>query len=477
MNSWSRIRKSRAWLGAALMGAAALAASAQNTTMNYFASIAEVSGSMRWSNCAFSGEGTLHAVFGHPGPADSPVWYVSYDGRTGSTPLAITGSTTRLGLMPNIAANKLGVVAVVWGQASTDGVYLRVLDPDTKTWGAVETVAEGYGNDEPCVVVDSKGSIYIAWFTKGSGGIYVRAKINGQWEDIFRQPEDGLTKQHFIAVGPDDFVHMVWMDKELGYFTGRYSYRSRGTGWTTPTGWTIVGEPTHPSIALTPDNVPWVASGDATVPDESFSEIWVMNLNRTDQRFKIGQDLSQHYPRIVSDINGKLHVVIQTGSNDFGYGAGFSINIGGSFLPFQQLDGNWPMEAGAASDFGINVAACWTSINFGTGTSSLLINTLYMVSPTVPPLNASLIIQAAGLLKSSSVSYVFNWQKNPLNNDENLTGYRIFISDSTGAWAPYLTVSPTTLSATIKFPSRGQKPKFALAAVSKSGFESAKVTF
>ena len=58
-----------------------------------------------------------------------------------------------------------------------------------------------------------------------------RAKVNGVWEDVFRHPEVGLTKQHHMAIGPDDVVHLVWIDKNYGTFTGQYSKRSRSFAW------------------------------------------------------------------------------------------------------------------------------------------------------------------------------------------------------------------------------------------------------
>ena len=45
---------------------------------------------------------------------------------------------------PNIAINKTGIMAVVWGQQQSDSIYLRTYDTVAKTWGNIETVATGY---------------------------------------------------------------------------------------------------------------------------------------------------------------------------------------------------------------------------------------------------------------------------------------------------------------------------------------------
>ncbi len=451
--------------------------------LNYQAQVATGNGQVRWSNCQFDPDGTLYVVYGNPGftpwaavSTNNPIWLVNYDGTSASTPFNITNTTTVDAYQPDIAINKSGIIAVVWGQQQSDSIYLREYDPTAKTWGNIETVATGYGNYEPAVAVDSQGNIFMAWFTALSGGVYSRAKINGVWEDVFHQPSIGLTKQHHMAIGPDDVVHLVWIDKNYGTFTGQYSKRSRSFGWTNPNEWWIVGEPTHPSITITPDNVPWVASGEAVEAFELYAEVWLMNLNTRTQRYKVGQNISQHYPHIQADSNGKLHVAIQAGGNDIGYGIFYTNNLNNDFLNLQLLPGGQPMQEGIHSDGQGNTAVCWTSLGSGNS-SDIYIASLKPISPTRPPVNLTMSITTNGVLKGTTLTYNLSWAKNPLNNDDNLAGYKIYVQDAGGSWAPSMSVPVTSLTAAIQVSSRFHKMKFAIVAVAKSGFESERAEF
>jgi hypothetical protein len=472
----------RLLLAAALLAGVAQSPFAQET-LNYQAQVATGNGQVRWSNCQFAPDGTLYVVYGNPGftpyasvSTNNPIWLVSYDGTSASTPFNVTGTTTVDAYQPDIAINKAGIIAVVWGQQQSDSIYLRVYNPVAKTWGNIETVATGYGNYEPAVAVDSQGNIFMAWFTALVGGVYSRAKVNGVWEDVFRQPSVGLTKQHHMAIGPDDVVHLVWIDKNYGTFTGQYSKRSRSFAWTDPEGWYIVGEPTHPSITITPDNVPWVASGEAVEALELYAEVWVMNLNAPKQRYKVGQDISQHYPHIQADSNGKLHVAIQAGGNDIGYGVFYTNNLVNDFSNLQLFPAGQPMQEGIHSDNQGNTAICWTSINSGN-TSDIYIASLNPISLTRPPIDLGISISASGVLKGTTLTYYLSWAKNPLNIDANMAGYKIYSQDSGGSWVPYTSVPVTSLTAEIRISSRFQKMKFAIVAVSKSGFESDRALF
>jgi len=472
----------RAVMAVFLLAGAAQFPFAQDA-LNYQARVGAGNGQVRWSNCQFAPDGTLYVVYGNPGhtpwapvSTDNPIWLVSYDGASASTPFNVTGTTTVDAFQPDIAINKSGIIAVVWGQQQADSVYLRLFDPVTKTWGGIETVAAGYGNYEPAVAVDSQGNIFMTWFTALSGGVYSRARINGVWEDVYRHPSVGLTKQHHMAIGPDDVVHLVWIDKNYGTFTGMYAKRSRAFGWTNPEEWKIVGEPTHPSITITPDNVAWVASGEAVEEFELYAEIWVMNLYAPTQRYKIGQNISQHYPHIQADSNGKLHVAIQAGGNDIGYGVFYANNLDNNFLNLQLLPGGRPMEEGIHSDGQGNTAVSWSSIGSGNS-SEIFIASLKPISPTRPPVNPALSILTSGVLKGTKLTYNLSWAKNPLNRDDNLTGYKIYAQDSGGAWAPYASVPATSLSTSVEVSSRFHKLKFAIVAVAKSGFESERALF
>ena len=472
----------RLFLAAALLALMAQFPFAQDA-LDYQTQVAAGNGQVRWSNCQFAPDGTLYVVYGNPGftpwaavSKDNPIWLVSYDGSSASTPFNITDTTAVDAYQPNITISKSGIMAVVWGQQQSNSIYLRVYDPVAKTWGSIETVATGYGNYEPAAAIDSQGNIFMAWFTALSGGVYTRARINGVWEDISRQPAIGLTKQHQIAIGPDDVVHLVWIDKNYGTFTGKYSKRSRSFAWTAPEEWVILAEPTHPSITVTPDNVLWVASQEAVDPMEHFSEIWIMNLNTPSQRFKVGQDISQHYPRIQADSNGKLHVAIQAGGNDIGYGTFYANNLNDDFLNVQLLPGGRPMQEGIHSDGQGNTAVCWTSIGSGNS-SQIYVASLKPISVTLPPLNPTMAITTNGVMKGTKLAYNLSWAKNPLNKDENLAGYKIYGQDVGGAWVPYANVPVTDLSTTIEISGRFHKMKFAIVTVSISGFESERVTF
>jgi hypothetical protein len=453
---------------------------AQNL-LNHQVKVATGPGNVRWSQCAFSPDGVLHVVYATADSeaAGNGVWYVKYDGTTASTPYNVLDSEYASGLRPSISINPRGQICIAWGEANTDSVFMRTGNSANGYWNPIEQVADGYGYYETWNAQDSAGNIYVTWYGEYGGGAWCRAKINGVWEE----PEHmgfGTGKQSCIICAPDDTAWLGWREKFDGGYHMYYSRRTPTTGWTEPKLLPIVGEPSHPFFAVSPSNEVYLASGEITVEDESFQEIWIVRLNETTNPMEpVLPNIMQHYPVIACDANGKLHLIMQIGGGDFGDGIKYTNKISGQWVPWQTIPAGLPKIGGLSCDPYGNTAVCWSSIDTRSGNADIYVNSLNLIRPQFfePPVSLGIEISMTGVRRTPGIEYHLSWQANPKNDDAFLKGYKIYMKEGDADWAPVTQVVPATKSVTLNFSDRTKRRKFSIVTVAAGGAESTPVIF
>jgi hypothetical protein len=456
-------------------------------------------GRIRWSQCAFTPDGVLHVVYGTANsnaPVENAVWYIKYDGTTTTAPVDLTNPTPSLtinptgyGFRPTISTNSQGKICVAWGVSTsrTGEVKLRIFDPAIGTWGPIELVdpvtegGQGDGYYEPYTVLDSEGNIYIVFYNENGAGWMTNAKIDGVWEGN-RRLGDGTGKQGYIIASPNGTIWTAWRQKDAYGYYGLYSTRTKTTGWASPTWVRLDGEPAHPCLAVGADNHPFLAVGEEAGAGE---EIGILKLLTNHAEASPVQIIMQHYPRIVVDANGNLHLAIQRGGGDYGDGIEYTNNIGlnatdwNNWKDVQYLPAALPKLPGLAADPFGNVAISYTSLNTDAGSADVIINSLKPIQPMYfePPVDLGISISMTGLRKSPGITYNLTWAANPKNDDRFLMGYKIYMKVGDGAWTAMTEVSPATKSASFTFQDATQRRLFSIDTVSIGGMEGQTVVF
>ncbi len=443
--------------------------------------VAQTTNGVRWVQLAFGPDGVAHIVWEedlYTGPGHE-IMYISYDGVKASTPINLKSAPGVIGERPYIACGPKGHIAVVWGQE--DSVYLRLYDPYQKRWLPVESVKIGYGGDEPCVAVDGEGNVYVFWYTYKHGRVYSRAKVGGSWEETKRLSSFARATQGAIAIGKDGQIWAVWREKEPnGEYKLWYSKRKKETSWTAARRVNDAGaSSSHPHIAVGPDNLCYVIHGDVDEATGTNQEIWMIQINEKDNPRELAIPLYlQHYPRIAIDKDGNKHVAVQIGAGDFGDGIRYTNNIGGKWKDPITFFAVWPKIPGIAHDGFGNIGLSWSSMMGEGGVTTIWFTSLYPVvkKSFYPPQNLNAFL-SFDPQNPNQLTYNFSWEKNPLNKDEDLEGYQIYLKRGTGPYSPLLKVSKSSLSASWITSEFDESFQFAVTTVALSGLESELAVF
>ena len=445
--------------------------------------IAQGDARTRWTQCAFSPDGLLHVVYvtADSYASGNGVWFVTYDGTTATTPYNVTDDPNATAMRPTITSNTNGMICVAWGDGNMNRIFCRLYDTSSQTWGAIELVDEGDGWFEPFCALDKENNIYIVFYNEYSSGWMTNAKINGVWEGA-RMIGFGRGKQGDIVAAPNGVIWTAWREKGEGGYSMWYSKRTKDTDWADPRFVRLAAEPSHPHMACGfNDDTPYLASGEITVADESFQEIWIMYLNETTNPLQHpAQNIMQHYPVIAVDAFGNLHLAIQRGGGDYGDGIQYTNNIGGTWKDVQYLPASVPKEAGIDADPFGNVAIAYSSTDTrAEGKADIIINSLYPIKPMYfePPVNTTIAISLASVRKAPGINYSLSWASNPKNNDSQLRGYKIYMKEGTGQWTAMAEVSAATKTASFSFADKTKKRLFSIVTVSIGGAESKPVIF
>lgn len=449
-------------------------------TMGNNKMVAKVTGGVRWSQCAFGPDGVLHICFEEDTDRGHPIWYFNYDGTKSSELFNVTDSMDRRGERPGITVSPRGYVVVTWGEDIGDMVFMRVYNPQTKAWQPIETVGAGYGWSEPNAAMDAAGNIYIFYSSESAGRVYVRAKLNGVWEEA-KKLNSAYGKQGGVAVGPDGTAWALWREKQSnGNYKNWYSKRVKGGAWTSAAVvWTGGGSASHPYITVGPNNIAIAAWGDIDPVLESGAEIRTMRLETGETREIPIPMYMQHYPRPAVDANNKIHLAVQLGGGDTGDGCFYTNNVTGSWSSTQALLSSWPKVPGISADVFGNVAICQSNMLFSTAGSEIYV---WSLQPIVPkrffaPLNLSATVALKSLRKAPEITYNLAWSANPENTEAFIQGYDIYVKEGEGEYTLLTSVSKTTFATSLKFTDLTKKRRFALATVGPSGVESDLVEF
>jgi hypothetical protein len=445
---------------------------------------AHVGGKVRMSQVALGADGIAHLVFVEILDEDvrNPLFYVSYDGQKSSSPYMLTRSIDTYATQPHIAANSRGQVVAVWSEPRDDSIFMRVLDPQTKTWGPEQRVSN-WGVDEPSVAMDKDGNVHVFFYDSGDGRCYVRSKINGVWErEFLLSRSDVRCVQGNVVLAKDGTVWACWLQQAWvgNYAEYKTHYRKRLPNSTTwlPQSWVNeTGESQErPYIGVGPNGIPWLTWQDVD-PGES-TQIVVCKLDESSNPMEmVTGRWTQHFPRIAVDINNKVHLAIQQGAGDEGDGMLYKNNVDGGWSA-QDLPGPWTKIGGiSADDFG-NVAVSLAAF-YGEGGSDVMLYSLEPISPKyfLPPVNLSATVVMSSLKITPKITYNLSWSANPENNEAYLNGYKIYMKENTGTYQLLTSVTKSTFSQSLEFTDVTKKRKFAISTVNLGGGESVLVEF
>jgi hypothetical protein len=443
-------------------------------TMGNLKKVASVTHGVRWSQCAFGPDGVLHIVFEDDTNTGHPVMYLNYDGTTASTPINVTGDEYVRGERPGIGVGPHGQVAVAWGVDAGDNVYVRVYDPKTKVWGAVELCAAGYGWDEPQPAFDQNGSLHV-FFTNSGGRAYCVSKINGVWETPYRFTSSGWAGS--IAIGPDGKAWVVFRIKSSMY-KNYYASRAMGASWSEITLLTSSGgSSSHPSVTVGPDNVPVMVWGDIDPVAENGAEIRLIRPTTGAAREIAIPFGMQHYPRAAVDTSLHTHIAAQLGGGDFGSGAVYTHNASGSWAGTQTVVSNMNKVVGLSADAYGNVGMCMSDQT--SSGSDIYVWTTQPIVPRFiyPPTNLAASVKSKNLRKSPQITYNLSWTANAANTDAYVAGYSVYVKEGSGAYRLLMSVAKSTLNASFTYTDASVKRYFGIVTTNPGGGESELVEF
>lgn len=151
------------------------------------------------------------------------------------------------------------------------------------------------GSERPSVALSPNGMLYVAWNddTEGNQEIYVRRWNGNSWAEVGTNSasnggisnNSGNSWYPHIAVAPDNTPYIVWYDNSVGNYE-IYVRRWNGSSWIevgsgSANGGGISnnsGSSFTPTIAIAPDNTPYVVWRDGSSGD---NEIYVRRWNGT----------------------------------------------------------------------------------------------------------------------------------------------------------------------------------------------------
>jgi hypothetical protein len=188
---------------------------------------------------------------------------------------------------------------------------------------------------------------------------------------------------------------------------------------------------------------------------------------------------TQHYPRVTVDARGAVHVAAQLGGGDYGSGYVYNNNVSGEWMDEEEyfLSAMDKSPGISSDDFG-NVAVCVSNWISGVE-SEIWVKSIDPILPKkfLPPVNLSSSVKISNAHKAGKAVFTLNWGANPENNDQYISGYRIYKKEGSGNWELLLTATKGTTSAQFTFNDLDSKRSFAITTISLGGMDSDKVYF
>ncbi len=407
----------------------------------------------------------------------------------------------------SVAADSNGIIHVVWqdntnGSWGTDSEIMYVNYTMTTGWSNVTIISDDYlgWNDkascEPSITTDKFGNVHVVWHdeTVGAWGtdveiMYANYTAEG-WSnatvisDDYTGWNDGNSYHSSIAVDDNGNIHVTWDDWTIGEWGSdieiMYANYTAAEGWSNATvisdgyggvwGWNT-GESSDPSIAI--DNngnihvvwqdetngqwgidqeimyVNYTAKGwsNVTVISDGYGGIWDWN------------DAYSNFSRIITDVDGNLHVVWQDDTNgEWGTDTeimyanytsmGWSnVSCISDIYGWNNNESNYPSIA-ADNDDNIHVVwQDWTTGEWGTDWEIMYIN-----------------YTTAGWSNATCISDFIGWNdgdsKNPcIITDENGNIHVVWDDDTNGEWGSDWEIIYIESSAYIELVSEDEPPR------------------
>jgi hypothetical protein len=211
---------------------------------------------------------------------------------------AITSAQANQGIFaqsPTLAVAPDGVVYLAWSQGnaadnqiyvkSFSGTFWREVGAGSANGGGISQHEVG-GAFHPCLAINAKGEVLIAWeHNNNNGTIFVR-RFNGiAWEDVSAGiPVDdfGYSSYPDLAVAPDDTFYLAWEDDGTSY-TNIYLMRLNSESqWEEATPYSAQqGGVTHNTTSNTLLNFPALVAGTA----DQVYVVWNQSIDNRNQIF------------------------------------------------------------------------------------------------------------------------------------------------------------------------------------------------
>lgn len=476
------IKKSSILLVLISIGAFFLCGQEFETAVN----VSKTSNPSKWPGIAFGPDGLVHVCWeeDYLGSGGADIFYAHYDGQKWTT-LKLTEDKTVDKKYPDIEIGKDGTIAVAWEQKELGHhyIYMRQYSPQQGKWLAVEKLSGNYFGNFPKICVDSKGNIFCSFYAEDGGDSFSRAKINGQWEDVYphSRPFGTRSTQTDIAVTNDDRVYVIFrLKNKVKEYKIYYSYRTAQTNW-------FQGQPANEGgasqgrafMTVDPDNIPWIYYQDK---EASQGEIWSIKLDLKTNPREIYKGLSlNHFPSGTFSSEGTQYVAWQIGSYDRGKAIIYRYRLPGGNLspeitvPKSNLSSLIPKMD--SDDFG-NVGIVWDSGSSYGEKDVWFSSTLpVMLRGLKPPTNLTLNIAIDSLGQRTQVTYNLAWERNPENDVDKLKSYNLYRKSGDGEYELYEELGKNDLSRQIVIQQDFKRYKFALASVSITNYESKLVEF
>jgi BNR repeat-like domain len=263
----------------------------------------------------------IHVVWQDYTPGSFAIYYLTSSDRglTWSAAKRLTWNTGS-SEYPDIA-DLYNEVHIVWDTPAAGGmtdIYYKRSTTSGYTWTAAKRLTWTPGFSESALIaIDSSDVVHVVWtdYTPGTWTIYYRKSPDGgaTWSPVRALTWGSYAAVTAISVGPNDFVHIVW----VGYKNDNDEifYRrsiDKGATWNTAKRLTQTsGESQDPDIALAPNGGIHVVWNEDTPGNKEIyykksmdgGDSWSTVLRLT---FSAG---SSQCPALAADFNNGIHVV------------------------------------------------------------------------------------------------------------------------------------------------------------------------
>jgi hypothetical protein len=245
-------------------------------------------------------------------------------GRTWTPPVNVS-RTPGVSTVPSVTVERSGAIDVVWrdttsGELSPDIYFARSTDGG-RAWTKALDISNTPGIcTSPAIACGPDESLHVVWIDtsvpNGRPDVFYTCSTDGgkdwsHYEDI--SPTPGISSEPVIAVGDDQVIHSAWADTSSGEeHPDIYYVRKIGAAWSTPVD--ISNSPrvsAHPGMSCGPKGRVYLCWTDNS-QKQNAADIWCV-IGRNG-KFAKPINISDtpgvsSEPRIVTDNSGRLVII------------------------------------------------------------------------------------------------------------------------------------------------------------------------